>query len=62
MRRVSDSDPERLRYLAQLGLVPNADVRVVSTEPFGGPVILEVRGVERAVGRELAATVRVSRA
>ena len=61
VRRVSDSDPERLRYLAELGLVPSANVRVVSTEPFGGPVILEVKGVERALGRELAATIGVSR-
>jgi DtxR family Mn-dependent transcriptional regulator len=61
VRRVSDSDPDRLRYLAGLGLLPNAEVRVVAVEPFGGPVILEVNGVRHALGRELASTVGVSR-
>lgn len=60
VRRLSDSDSERLRYLAGLGLVPNARVRVVSIEPFGGPVIVEVGGAQHALGRELASTIRVS--
>lgn len=60
VRRVSDSDPERLRYLAGLGLVPNARVRVISIEPFGGPVILQVGEAQHALGRELAATIGVS--
>ena len=36
--RVPDGDPELLRYLAELGLVPGSDVEVVSAAPFGGPV------------------------
>jgi DtxR family transcriptional regulator, Mn-dependent transcriptional regulator len=62
VRRVSDADPDRLRYLGNLGLVPNAEARVVSSEPFGGPLVVEVSGVERAIGRDLAGTIRVSRA
>ena len=55
VRQVGDRDPERLRYLAELGVTPGADVRVVSREPFGGPIRLRIvrEGNEgsRAVGR-----------
>lgn len=42
VRRVGDRDPERLRYLAQLGVTPGADVRVVARAPFGGPIMLRI--------------------
>jgi Fe2+ transport system protein FeoA len=58
---VSDSDPERLRYLSGLGLLPNVEVLVIAVEPFDGPVILEVGGARCALGRELASTIRVDR-
>jgi DtxR family Mn-dependent transcriptional regulator len=60
VRRVSDSNPEKLRYFAELGLVPNADVEVVSVEPFGGPLVVRVGEVQRALDRELARTIHVS--
>ena len=75
VRRVGDRDPERLRYLAQLGITPGADVRVVERAPFGGPMTLRIvregalRGAERgargagdrecAIGPALAAEVFV---
>ncbi|HEY2854595.1 MAG TPA: metal-dependent transcriptional regulator [Gemmatimonadaceae bacterium] len=75
IRQVGDRDPERLRYLAQLGVTPGADVRVVAREPFGGPITLQIvregsessRKVgrathedrERAIGPTLAAQVFV---
>jgi DtxR family transcriptional regulator, Mn-dependent transcriptional regulator len=42
VRRVGDRDPERLRYLAQLGVTPGADVRVVARAPYGGPITLRI--------------------
>jgi len=36
--RVPDGDSELLRYLGELGLVPEASVEVVAQAPFGGPV------------------------
>jgi DtxR family Mn-dependent transcriptional regulator len=42
IRQVGDKDPERLRYLAQLGVTPGADVRVVARAPFGGPITLRI--------------------
>ena len=59
VRRVPDSDPELLRYLASLGLVPAEEVTVVEQAPFDGPVTVEVRGSRHAIGRSLAAQIEV---
>jgi DtxR family Mn-dependent transcriptional regulator len=59
LRRVSDSDPEMLRYLADHGIRPGARLRVVGVEPFGGPLLVEVDGREHALGEELARKMRV---
>jgi DtxR family Mn-dependent transcriptional regulator len=42
IRMVGDRDPERLRYLAELGVTPGADVQVVARAPFGGPITLRI--------------------
>ena len=52
--RVPDGDPELLRYLAELGLVPDASVEVVAHAPFGGPVTVRTASGEHAISRELA--------
>jgi DtxR family Mn-dependent transcriptional regulator len=57
--RVSDRDPEQLRYLGELGLFPGATVAVIEHLPFEGPIRIEVDGVEHMVGRPLAAAVHV---
>jgi DtxR family transcriptional regulator, Mn-dependent transcriptional regulator len=59
VRRVPDADPELLRYLATLGLVPAEEVTVVELAPFDGPVTVEVRGARHAIGRSLAAQIEV---
>ncbi len=59
VRRVPD-DMELLRYLGELGLVPGADVSLVTAAPFGGPVTVTVDGVDHAVSRELAGQIGVS--
>jgi DtxR family Mn-dependent transcriptional regulator len=59
VRRVPDGDPELLRYLATLGLVPAEEVTVVEQAPFDGPVTVEVRGSRHAIGRSLAARIEV---
>ena len=60
VHRVSDQDPERLRYLQQLGLRPGASVRLLEALPFDGPLRLEIAGAEQIIGRSLAATVQVA--
>ena len=59
--RVSDSDPEMLRYLSELGVVPGARLTVLDAEPFGGGYRVEIAGVEQRVGEPLAARVLVER-
>jgi DtxR family Mn-dependent transcriptional regulator len=54
IRRVDERDPERLRYLAALGLVPGVVVTLRDRQPFGGPVTLEVDGERHIIGLELA--------
>jgi DtxR family Mn-dependent transcriptional regulator len=54
---VSDKDPEKLRYLASLGLKPGAVFEVLSRQPFSGPLALRVAGPiprEHVIGHELA--------
>jgi DtxR family Mn-dependent transcriptional regulator len=51
---VPDGDPELLRYLAELGLLPGSDVEVVSQAPFGGPVTVRTGSGDHAISRELA--------
>jgi DtxR family Mn-dependent transcriptional regulator len=52
--RVPDGDSELLRYLDELGLVPDASVEVLSQAPFGGPVTVRTDSGEHAISRELA--------
>jgi len=55
IRRVTDQDPEHLRHLANLGLVPNARVQVLEREPFGGPLRVRVeQGKEHSLALGLA--------
>jgi DtxR family Mn-dependent transcriptional regulator len=57
--RVSDSDPEMLRYLAERGIRPGVRLRVLGVQPFRGPLFVEVEGREHALGGELADKMRV---
>jgi DtxR family Mn-dependent transcriptional regulator len=59
IRRVPDDDPELLRYLASLGLVPDQPVTVVERAPFEGPLTVSVGQDRRAIGRALAARIEV---
>ena len=55
--RVPDGNPELLRYLAELALLPGSDVEVVSQAPFGGPVTVRTDSGDHAISRELAARI-----
>jgi len=60
IRRVPDSDAELLRYLAGLRLVPGGRVTMRRSEPFDGPVTVEVEGQEHAISRELAMQIGIA--
>lgn len=49
-----DEDPELLRYLDELGLVPGAVVEVVDRHPFDGPLVVRIDGVEETLGLRAA--------
>jgi DtxR family Mn-dependent transcriptional regulator len=59
VRRVPDSDPELLRYLDELGLVPGEVVEITAKAPFAGPITVRARGVEHPIARELGARIGV---
>ena len=60
VERVSDKDGDRLRYLAELGIIPGATVHLIAREPFGGPIALRVGPASRTIGPELAAQIYVA--
>jgi DtxR family Mn-dependent transcriptional regulator len=57
--RISDAEPEMLRYLAEREIVPGTRLRVVDKQPFGGPLFVEVAGETYALGGQLATSMRV---
>ena len=58
--RVSDSDPEMLRYLADHGITLGARIEVVGRQPFGGPVFVRFGERDHPIGGRLAAAMRVA--
>lgn len=60
VERVSDKNADRLRYLAELGIVPGADVQVIAREPFGGPIAVRIGEERRTIGPELASQILVA--
>jgi DtxR family Mn-dependent transcriptional regulator len=58
IRRVEEGQPDRLRYIASIGLRPGVQVTVVDRQPFQGPITISVDGRTHVVGHELAQVVR----
>src|SRR3984957_441123 len=60
--RVSDADPEMLRYLSERGISPGERLEVLECQPFGGPLTVSFEGGEareHALGGALARAMRV---
>jgi DtxR family transcriptional regulator, Mn-dependent transcriptional regulator len=60
--RVSDADPEMLRYLSERGIFPGERFEVVECQPFGGPLLVSFLGAtpaKHAIGGQLARAMRV---
>jgi DtxR family Mn-dependent transcriptional regulator len=57
VERVVDRDPERLRYLGDLGLYPGAIVTLTELMPFDGPLRIRVGEQEHIIGRALASAI-----
>ncbi len=57
--RVPEGDDDLLRYLATLGLKPQATVQVEAVAPFQGPLTVQVGEAQHVLGRELASQIVV---
>ncbi len=57
--RVSDEDPEMLRYLDERGVRLGDDLEVVDRQPFGGPLTVRFGGTLHTLGGGLARAMRV---
>ncbi|MEA2290829.1 MAG: DtxR family transcriptional regulator, Mn-dependent transcriptional regulator, partial [Solirubrobacteraceae bacterium] len=57
--RVSDSDPEMLRYLGERGIAPGDAFEVVEKQPFAGPVFVRFGDKTHVLGGTLAQAMRV---
>ena len=57
--RVSDSDPEMLRYLSERGISPGDRFEVVDKQPFDGPLFLSFGEHTHVIGGALARAMRV---
>ena len=52
--RVKTREPEKLRYLAEIGLVPGTPFELLNRAPFNGPLRLKIGREEPIIGAELA--------
>jgi DtxR family Mn-dependent transcriptional regulator len=59
--RVSDSDPEMLRYLSDRGITPGDAFEVVERQPFGGPLFVRFGSEVHPLGGALTLAMRVER-
>ncbi len=57
--RVSDQNPEVLRYLATIGILPDVEINVLKKGPFNGPIHVEVNDSEHSLSKELASQIFV---
>jgi DtxR family transcriptional regulator, Mn-dependent transcriptional regulator len=56
--RISDSDPEMLRYLADQGIAPGDDFEIVDKQPFDGPISARFAERVHVLGGALARAMR----
>jgi DtxR family Mn-dependent transcriptional regulator len=59
--RVYDQSAERLRYLADLGLIPGTEIEVTASAPFDGPLTLRIDDQIHVLDRRLARMIEVER-
>jgi DtxR family transcriptional regulator, Mn-dependent transcriptional regulator len=57
--RVSDSDPEMLRFLAERGIAPGDELEVIDKQPFDGPLFVRFGEDVHVLGGGLARAMRV---
>ena len=59
--RVRDQDPELLRYLEKIGLLPGIKIEVLEKAPFKGPITLLIENDEQVIGHDVAKSIFVAK-
>ena len=59
--RISDSEPDMLRFLGERDIVPGARLELVERQPFDGPLFVRVGDDVHVLGSTLARAMRVER-
>lgn len=57
--RVRTHDPGKLRYIAELGLIPGVPFHLLSCAPYQGPLRLQMKPHDHIIGFELSQSIRV---
>jgi DtxR family transcriptional regulator, Mn-dependent transcriptional regulator len=60
--RVSDANPEMLRFLTERGITPGARLEVIERQPFDGPLSVRAGRRVHVLGAVLARAIRVHKA
>jgi DtxR family transcriptional regulator, Mn-dependent transcriptional regulator len=60
--RISDSDPEMLRWLSERGIAPGDRLEVLERQPFDGPLLVRFESGDHALGGALVRMMRVEAA
>lgn len=53
VRKITEESREFLHYLSCLGIIPPEKIKVVQIAPFNGPFLVEIRGTNYAIGRDV---------
>jgi DtxR family Mn-dependent transcriptional regulator len=59
IQQILEEEAAFLRYLASLGLLPGAELRVEEVAPFGGPLLVQAGDARYALGRDVATKILV---
>jgi len=60
--KITEEKHDLLQYLATLGLLPGASVKIEEKAPFSGPIIVKAMGASYALGRSVASIIWVKKA
>ncbi len=52
--RVKDQEPELLRYLEKIGLIPGVKIKIIDKAPFNGPILVILEDTEKTIGFNIA--------
>ncbi len=58
---ISDENPELLRMMASMGMLPGEKVRIIQISPIGDTFLVEVGTAQFALSRNLAKSIRIQR-